>query len=361
METILNTNDNSIKKDIIYIIPAYNPSEKLLEVIELLKLNNNLCIIVNDGSNKEMYGNILNKIVDKNCIILNHEVNKGKGAALKTAFLWILENQITPIGVITLDADGQHKVTDAQLIASSLIKNPDSLILGVRQFNSNVPLRSKIGNILTRILFKIITREPLADTQTGLRGIPFKNLNDLLDIKNNRYEFELEMLIKIKRKGQKFLQVPIETIYYDNNKNSHFNPIIDSMKIYYVLLRYFSSSVISAMIDVVAFYISFKFTKNILYSLIFSRSISAFTQFIIAKKYVFYSKNNNFTSLLKFSALVIFNLLITKEIITQIIEVFPNTYPVVAKIIAESCLFVLSFVIQNYVIFNVKSNHEAFK
>ena len=104
-------------------------------------------------------------------------------SCFKTTFLWILENQITPIGVITLDTDGQHKVTDAQLIASSLIKNPDSLILGVRQFNSNVPLRSKIGNILTRILFKIITREPLADTQTGLRGIPFKNLNDLLDIK----------------------------------------------------------------------------------------------------------------------------------------------------------------------------------
>lgn len=345
---------NLINKDIIYIIPAYNPTVLLLDVINNLKNNNNFCIIVNDGSKKEIEKNILNKIIDKNFIILNHTENKGKGAALKTAFTWILENEISPIGVITLDADGQHKVSDANLVAYNLLQNPNSLILGVRQFNHNIPIRSKIGNTLTKILFKIITGDALADTQTGLRGIPYQNLKDLIKLKNNRYEFELEMLLKIKQKGQKYIQVPIETIYYDNNKNSHFNPIIDSMKIYYVLLRYCFSSILAQLIDIILFSIVFNISNNILQSLIVSRSISASTQFLIVKKFVFYSNNNNIISLIKFSLLVIFNLIVTKELIVIIMQVMPNIFPVFAKILAETCLFVLSFNVQKYIIFNTK-------
>ena len=261
-------------------------------------------------------------------------------------------NNYKPIGVITLDADGQHSVTDANLVAKNLIDNPNCLVLGVRNFTNKIPLKSKIGNILTRIIFKITTGESLSDTQTGLRGIPHKNLEQLTKIKQNRYEYELEMLIQIKKNGQQYLEVPIETIYHNDNKGSHFNPILDSMRIYYILLRYISLSFIAVIIDFIVFAIAQYFLNNILKSLIISRSISAFIQFIIAKNFVFKSEVNKYISLIKFITLVIINIYLTKEIMNILITNLSYINTIQAKLISETCLFFTSFVIQNYLIFN---------
>ena len=150
------------------IIPTLNPTDKLLTLVDELTNNGfNEIIVVNDGSGEE-YNNIFEKL-PKSVKLLNHETNLGKGAALKTA----IKELKNVDGFITVDSDGQHSVEDVIKIANELLKY--DIVLGIRNFNlKNVPKRSKFGNKISSLVFKIRTGVNLKDTQTGLRGINIK-------------------------------------------------------------------------------------------------------------------------------------------------------------------------------------------
>lgn len=215
---------NNMKYTII--IPALNPNDELIKLVNDLLTNGfNDIIVINDGS-KKIYNNIFLSL--PKCIkIINHNMNKGKGAALKSA-IKVLNN--TTDAFITVDADGQHKINDILKIKESL-KNND-IVLGVRNFKSkNVPLRNRFGNKISSLVFKLKTGITLNDTQTGLRGINIKYKDFCLEIKGNRYEYEMNFLYNIAKKNINIKKVNIETIY-DNNKNSHFNIIRDSFLIH---------------------------------------------------------------------------------------------------------------------------------
>lgn len=224
-------------EEVCIIIPAYNPSEKIQTLIDtLLSKNLTKIIIINDGSDAR-YNPIFTALKNKNITLLSHAKNKGKGAALKTAFNYILNYDSNCLGVVTADADLQHLDIDIKMIADQLKKNPHHLHLGVRTFEKNIPFRSLIGNRLTQFFYHLFFRQKIIDTQTGLRAIPHALLPRLCDIKNNGYEFELSMLIAAKKNNIPCEQHPITTVYFDGNKNSHFNPLIDSIKIYWVMFR----------------------------------------------------------------------------------------------------------------------------
>ena len=110
--------------------------------------------------------------------------------------------------------------------------------MGIRSFDTGVPWRSQFGNNLTRRIFQLFTRIDLHDTQTGLRAIPRSLLPRLLEVKANRYSFELEMLLIASRDRISLVQKPIQTVYLDGNSDSHFNPVLDSLRIYWVFVRY---------------------------------------------------------------------------------------------------------------------------
>ena len=167
-------------------------------------------------------------------------------------------------GVVTADADGQHHPADIERVAAVLMENPDALVLGCRTFDNAVPLRSRFGNILTRRLMQLLIGASLQDTQTGLRGIPAAMFAPLLRVEARGYEFELEMLIAARHLGVRIVEAPIRTIYEPGNQSSHFNPLTDSMKIYFVLLRFSSVSLITAVLDNLVFYFVWKRTGSFL-------------------------------------------------------------------------------------------------
>ena len=159
------------------IIPSYEPDDRLISLLlKLDELNMGPVILVNDGSGKqydEIFFEAENIIKRQAGVCLIHEVNRGKGRALKTAFKYVLDNFGSLCGVVTADSDGQHTPECIQKVKEKLLKNPNNLVLGVRNFSGeDIPWKSRFGNTLTEKVFAYVAGAHVSDTQTGLRGIP---------------------------------------------------------------------------------------------------------------------------------------------------------------------------------------------
>jgi len=222
---------------IVPIIPALNPDNKLIKLVNELKDNYQKIIIVDDGSEEKEIFNKLKK--DKSCIVLTHEINKGKGEALKNAFRYYLDNLSNKyLGVICLDSDGQHLPSDANKMSELLVKN-DRFILGTRLFNTkSTPLRNKLGNRITSRVFKWIYHVYIKDTQTGLRAIPNRLIKPLMKVDGSRFEYELNVLIKLVKMNEIIEECDIKTVYLKNsNKKSNFKVLRDSFMIYKIMFQ----------------------------------------------------------------------------------------------------------------------------
>lgn len=222
--------------DIAIVIPAYEPDDSLVSLLERLRTGFTRIVVVDDGS-KRAAGTFAQVEKMPGITLLRHESNKGKGAALKTAFKKIFTDFPEIDGVVTADADGQHLPEDILKVAEATKANQDRYTLGVRAFSGNVPLRSRFGNAWSRYFFFLLTGVMVYDTQTGLRGIPRALLPDATAIPGDRYEYEMRMLVAAARNRHKPVQVPIKTVYLNENKSSHFNPIRDSLKTQMALLH----------------------------------------------------------------------------------------------------------------------------
>ena len=242
------------KGAISIIIPAYQPDDKLLTTVEeLISVGFSDILVINDGSRAEC-APIFDKVKEiPECTLLVHEVNKGKGAALKTAFTYVAENRSTTGCVVTADADGQHLVKDIEAVCAKSMET-GAVVLGSRNFaQADVPARSVMGNRITCGVFRLFFGMKLQDTQTGLRAIPVKYLPELIRAEGDRYEYETNMLFMINRKKIPYEQVDITTVYIEENKSSHFHAIKDSWRIYKLILKHFFrytvSSLVSALVD----------------------------------------------------------------------------------------------------------------
>lgn len=218
----------------IILIPAYEPNHQLLKLLKEIA-NKYPTIVVNDGSSKA-YNDIF-EAAKKYAHVMSYEKNMGKGYALKTGLNYI-EDTFKNYIVVTMDADGQHKLTDAIKLCKYAEEHPDTLVLGKRSWNKRTPIRSRIGNYITRKVFKRATNLCIYDTQTGLRAFSHKLNNYMLNINGTRYEYEMNVLLNLQNHDIPFHEIPITTIYIDNNKNSHFNAIKDSYKIYKMIFKW---------------------------------------------------------------------------------------------------------------------------
>lgn len=334
------------------IIPAYQPDGKLVELVEsLVNLGFESIVVVNDGGGNE-YEVIFQQIVQyKQVTLLKHAVNLGKGRALKTAFNFILNNFSDIPGVVTADSDGQHLPNDIYNVANVLAKNSNCLVLGARKFNTDVPFRSRFGNSITKFVFRIIVGEKLSDTQTGLRGIPISYIPICLTLDGERYEYEINMLIFSRKLEIKIIEQSIQTKYIEGNKSSHFNPFFDSLRIYFVLLRFTFSSMLTSIIDFLVFLVCYSYGLQLVYSTIIARLVAGNFNFIVNKKLVFKDEGSILKEGIKYWVLV--GLLGTISYFSiqylrshQIMNVVP------AKIFIEAALFIASFAIQRDLIFN---------
>lgn len=227
-----------MKNNISIVLPSYKPDEKLEKtVVGFYEAGFDDIIVVDDGGGAE-YKAIFDRIKKyEYCTVLTHEVNRGKGAALKTAFEWYVQNR-DGIGVITADGDGQHRPEDAVNIAAAMASG-EKVVLGVRDFSlPDVPERSKKGNTITSNVFKVLVGMKISDTQTGFRGIPAKYLSQMIGISGDRYEYETNMLLYMKRWDIPFEEVKIQTVYINENETSHFRPVRDSVRIYSLIIKF---------------------------------------------------------------------------------------------------------------------------
>ncbi|MBN1684071.1 MAG: bifunctional glycosyltransferase family 2/GtrA family protein [Gammaproteobacteria bacterium] len=340
---------------IAILIPAYNPEKQLISLVKnLLHLNFLTIVVVNDGSS-QAHAPIFAQLKQfPNITLLEHAINLGKGGALKTGLNYIYTRYPNYTGVITVDADGQHAPEDILNISKAATQNHKKLIIGSRRFKKNVPFRSKIGNLLTRKFFKLMSGLDLSDTQSGLRFIPLDFIPRILDIRANHYEFELEMLLLCRYANKQILEIPIKTIYIDNNQSSHFNPLLDSLKIYFELFRSTLLSLATAILDNIVFFISIHdFGSSILAGQIIARFFAVIFNYPLAKKTVFISQELNRVVLPKYLTLVIISGAVSYGVMQYLIQyMFSNIF--FAKILAEIVIYLGNFAIQRDFIFTHK-------
>ncbi|HIT68535.1 MAG TPA: bifunctional glycosyltransferase family 2/GtrA family protein [Candidatus Aphodomonas merdavium] len=233
---------------VIAVIPAYKPQETMLPLCRALREAGMPVVVVDDGGG-EGYRALFEAVQAMGCTLVRHAVNLGKGRALKTGINEALTRHPDLAGVVTADADGQHTVKDILRVREALLAHPSALTIGARAFVGDVPFRSRFGNGVTRAVYRFVAGQRCTDTQTGLRGIPARALPALLRLPGERYEYEMEMLLRLRSLGLSLHEVRIDTIYENNNEGSHFNALRDSARIYAVILRFALSSIVSFCVD----------------------------------------------------------------------------------------------------------------
>jgi glycosyltransferase involved in cell wall biosynthesis len=334
---------------IVFLFPAYQPTNLFPKVLSRLRgLSESAIVVINDGSEDSHLPFLEAAREIENTTVLVHAVNLGKGAALKLGMNHILVHHPDCIGVVTADADGQHDVYDILKVAAELEGNPTALVLGSRDFSKKIPLRSKIGNIVSRYVYRLLIGLNLSDTQTGLRGIPRRLMKLCLAIRANRYEFETEQLVLAKNEGIPLREVPIQTIYFDKNQSSHFRPLYDSLKIYFVLLRYGISSTAAAIADIGIFWLVLALSDSLLISNMSARLISLWVQLALLQSFVF-KKPINARIFIEYIGLVILSGLISTALQAQMAEVL--AVPIAAKILADTVVFIFNFLFIRDLIF----------
>jgi putative flippase GtrA len=339
---------------IVFLIPSYQPTEILYDLLRELRLHDSSHIVVVDdggGSDDQAIFERIKQLPD--ILVLKNAVNLGKGAALKYGMNHILVNQPACIGVVTADADGQHSAVDILKVAAALKERPHEVIFGARQFGHNVPWRSKLGNLISRHVYGFFIGLNLSDTQTGLRGVPSSLMARCLSIRANRYEFETEQLLIIKSAGMSVREIPIETIYIDYNRASHFRPVLDSAQIYFVLLRYVGSSLVTAAIDIMVFATAMAWSNDLLLSNTTGRLVAIWAQFTLLQKFVFRLRGDT-KMFAAYLGLVVVSGIVSTALQIQIANVIP--FPVAAKIVAEVSVFLFNFLFLRDLVFGASVN-----
>ncbi|MDR1553771.1 MAG: glycosyltransferase family 2 protein [Prevotellaceae bacterium] len=241
-----NVHDIRQKTRFCVIIPVYNSENFISDTINsVLQYAENI-IIINDGSTDgtadviiQHYGfDLQSREVIENCkcqknaniIVISYSKNRGKGYALQQGFKKALELGFTH--VVTMDADGQHLANDIALLTERTQKNPDALIVGSRKFdNPNMLKGSRFANNFSNFWFRMQTGISLPDTQTGFRLYPLHRMGNMR-LFTNRYETELELLVRLAWRGIKIIPQEIN-VYYppENERLSHFRKGIDFFRI----------------------------------------------------------------------------------------------------------------------------------
>ena len=333
-------------KKLIVLIPSYEPDENLTKLIKNLNKNKITSIVVDDGSGKD-YKEIFDNLDTK---VISYEINQGKGHALKEGYKYIKDNYKEYV-VVTMDSDGQHRIEDALNLYNYILKNDDTLVLGKRPRGEKTPLRSKVGNAITRFVFHLVSGQDVYDTQTGLRAFSNKLIDYMLEVKGERFEYEMNVLLYAKNNKIPIKELEIETIYIDNNSKSHFNAFKDSFKVYKEIIKFSLSDIISFLIDLILFIVFKVVLNNITIANVIARAISSTINYIINKNIVFKSNKNIAKSLLEYYGLVIFILLIN-TLLLNLLSIIIN--PILAKLIIEIILFIISWFVQKSLIFKRK-------
>lgn len=364
------------KDDLIVVIPAYEPPKNFVEYVKEVAALAKAVVVVNDGSGEE-FAPVFNEISAVAGVhYLTYEENQGKGFALKYAFKFCLETFSPSDIIVTADCDGQHAVRDVMRVYGASREHNSAIILGSRNFDKpNVPKKSKSGNRSIRRIFKFFYGIDLYDTQTGLRGFPVSVCPSLIKVRGKRFEYEMGMLIWAKKHGVDILEIPIETIYDSvDNHSTHYRPIVDSLKIFWVVIRnfglYLLSGMISGLVDVAAFYVLSAYLLTSLFpesdwllhlvATASARVISSVVNFALNYKYVFNGASKS--SFVKYY--ILWGLQLGASFgLSGFVKMFfglNELVTTVAKFVIDLLLGMLSYQIQNAWVFKRKKKGKIY-
>lgn len=359
-------NGHQMKGNNVVLIPALNPSETLIDYVqELISSGFERIVVVDDGSAAENQY-IFSELNDNDEVfLLHHAKNYGKGRALKNGFNFILnrwKDDPSMRGIITADSDGQHLAEDVLRLSDALDRaETETLFLGSRSFDYDfVPFKSKFGNKLTSGVFRLLYGKKIRDTQTGLRAISKELIWNYLDLSGERFEYEINMLIDAARRHTCVKELPIKTVYINQNSETHFDPIRDSWRIYKVIFsnffRYVISSLSSSILDLAAFQLfvlvlSFLQTNiALVVSTVAARIISSLFNFYVNKTVVFQKKSNGKIQLIKYYILCVLQMSVSALALVGVHTLFAGN-KLVEKIIVDGLLFLISYQIQRIWVF----------
>jgi glycosyltransferase involved in cell wall biosynthesis len=344
------------------ILPSLNPDEKLIKVVQgVIAKGFTDIIIVNDGSDDKHMQPFIEAASYPQVTVLKHEVNRGKGRALKTAFEYLLKNRSDIFGAVTIDGDNQHTPEDILAVSQRMIELGDAVILGARDFGrGKVPFKSFYGNTITRLIFRAACGINISDTQTGLRAIPYKYFELMTRIEGERFEYETEMLLRLQNKRIKLVEVPIQTVYIDENQSSHFKPFRDSIMIYRMILRYIFGAFASFLIDYGAFAVLVLLIggeaprlMRLALAYVPARLFSSIFNFIFNRKTVFRTDCPVKKTLYRYYTLWLCQLVVSLGLEYTLSRLFAASPggEILIKVPLELCIFIVSFQIQQRWVF----------
>ncbi len=353
------------------VIPSLNPDEKLLSTVSAaVEAGIDDILLVDDGSAAESR-RYFRELADTypQVTLLSHQENRGKGAALKTAFAYFLENRSGRFGVVTADGDGQHRMEDVLACAQEMMRGEPAVVLGCRDFGlEKVPPRSRFGNRATSLVFRLFFQMKLSDTQTGLRAIPAVYLEALMEAKGTRYEYETNMLILLGERNIPYREVTIETLYFDDNRASHFRPVRDSLRVYGLILKYAANSLASAGVDLLAFYLLGLFVFHgsgrlaVLGATVCARMLSLVVNFSLNRRFVFENNASRLEAFARYVCLAVPVMLISWLAVYGISCLAAGTGSLgrtLIKLPVDTALFLVSFRVQRKWVFRGKEREAA--
>lgn len=333
----------------VVLIPAYKPDERLVTLTKELTERSLRVMVVDDGGG-EAFSALFACCREAGARVAVHAVNLGKGRALKTGINAAMLAWPDLSGIVTADADGQHTVPDILRLIEAMDAHPDALVLGSREFTGDVPFKSRWGNRITRAVYALASGVHVRDTQTGLRALPKASLAEMLRIDGERYEYEMNVLLKLRDMRLGVFEVPIETIYIDDNAGSHFNPVRDALRIYMVIFKYLFSSILSFAVDYALYWLCLgALSLSPLLSYALARLVSSQVNYHLNKHAVFSGRGGKH-SMAKYYALAVVQGLLG----AGLVQLLPGVLPVsaaVVKIPVDLVLFAVSYLIQRDFVF----------
>ncbi|MDO4244377.1 MAG: bifunctional glycosyltransferase family 2/GtrA family protein [Actinomyces sp.] len=338
--------------ELVVLVPAYRPDMRLAALVADLGLRLPGCqvLVVDDGSGPQ-FGAVFAAARAQGAEVLAHPVNAGKGQALRTGIARAA--QAWPAAdVVCADADGQHTPADIAAVAAR-VRATGRMTLGVRMFTGQVPLRSRVGNDVTALLFRGATGWRLRDTQTGLRGYPAGHLDWLLEVRGDRYEYELSTLLRAHELGLGVEEVEIATIYEPGNTSSHFRPLVDSARIYAPLLRFVGASLASFAIDWLAVMVLFALTGNLLVSVVGARLTSGTCNFFLNRRVFHAAPGTVRLTAVRYIALAL-TLLAASYVALWTLTGLGIPLGI-AKVIGDASIYVASYLAQRRIVFRERA------
>lgn len=357
----------------VILIPAYKPEESFVEFSALLKSRGHVVVAVDDGGG-DAFADVFRRVGELGVDVVTHDVNRGKGRALKTGLRHIVDNYPETELVVTADCDGQHKPEDIERIIAAGEEHPNAIIIGGRfqDKSTKIPFKSRLGNGVTRLLFRFATGLKIHDTQTGLRGLPASLFDKLIDLEGERYEYEMNMLLYMRDWDCEFAEIPIETVYINKNAGTHYSPLKDSLRILSRIIKFAASSLICFLLDYILFILFSRFVfaegdtnlstllgirsagifvtllGSLSLSYILARVIAATCNYLLNRRVVF--KKGTKHSALKYFVLSVMIMLVGSLLTGLMIRFLPIP-GAICKIMVDFCLYFVNYYFQREWVF----------